>query len=479
MLPMTNPATAVPLDYPTPSPSGQRPTHVRFIVMAFLCALAFLSYFDRVCIARVQGDIQRDLHLGDQQIGVVLSIFWLGYAVFEIPGGWMGDRFGSRLTLTRIVLAWSLFTALSGAAMGFASLFAYRLLFGAGEAGAFPNMARVQSNWLPAQSRARAGGLLWLVARWGGALSFVLFGSMVAGFDSPGFRHLLASLGLSHGIQTIPSWRLGFWVLGLAGLVWVALFLPWFRDFPAQKSSVNAAELHLIRSGDPRNGHAPTGHGDSRVWGALFVSWNLWAIALAYLCVSFGWSFFVSWMPRYMENVHHVSYKASQIMDTLPLFFGGMACLLGGLLSDAVVRRTGWTRFGRVIFPIVGYLTAATAMFGIRLAHTPGQAVTLMCIASAANDFGQGACWATIISVGGLYAGTAFGFMNMVGNSGNFLQPVIGAAVFHHFGWGALFALYAGVYFTAALLWIFIQPTRQFYSWSEPELRAFPVKMKM
>ena len=102
--------------------------------MAFLCAVAFLSYFDRVCIVRAQGDIQHDLHITDRQMGLILSVFWLGYALFEIPGGWMGDRFGARRTLTRIVVAWSAFTALSGMAAGFTSLFVYRLLFGAGEA---------------------------------------------------------------------------------------------------------------------------------------------------------------------------------------------------------------------------------------------------------------------------------------------------------------------------------------------------------
>src|SRR4051794_6731286 len=161
-------AAAEPLDHPT---SPGRPTHVRFGVMAFLCALSFLTYFDRVCIMRASADIQRDLRLDDAQMGMVFSAFWLAYGLFEIPMGWWGDRFGSRRALTRIVLAWSLFTALSGSALGFLSLLSFRFLFGIGEAGAYPNMARVQSRWLPAQAIGRAGGLLWLTARWGGAFS--------------------------------------------------------------------------------------------------------------------------------------------------------------------------------------------------------------------------------------------------------------------------------------------------------------------
>jgi MFS family permease len=450
-----------------------RPTRVRYAVMAFLCTLAFLSYLDRVCIARAQADIRHDLSLTVGQMGLVMGIFWLGYALFEIPGGWLGDRFGSRATLARIVLAWSVFTALSGAAAGFTSLLVYRLLFGLGEAGAFPNMARVQSRWWPAKSRARAGGVLWLCARWGGAFSFLIFGYLLGGFNSSGFRQAVARMPVLHVLASVPAWRLGFWAMGLVGLVWVILFYPWFRDDPSQKRSVNEAELKLIRSGEPPGEQSHESHGGWRVWAALFSSGSLWALALAYLCISFGWSFFVSWMPQYLEDVHHVSFKGSQAMDVLPLFFGGIACLVGGICSDALVRVTGWTRAGRAIFPICGYVTAAVAMFAIRLTHTPSQAITLMCVASAANDFGQGACWATIISVGGLYAGTAFGFMNMVGNIGNFLQPVIGAVVFKHAGWNALLALYAGVYFIAACLWLFVDPRKTFYRDRQPA--GFPV----
>ena len=222
--------------------AGQRPTHVRYGVMAFLCALSFLTYFDRVCIMRAQGDIQRDLGLSDTMMGTIMGAFWFAYAVFEIPVGWWGDRFGSRRTLSRIVLAWSLFTALSGSATGFLSLLAFRFLFGLGEAGAYPNMARIQSRWLPARARGRAGGLLWLMARWGGAFSPVIFGAMLRAFESPAARSVFGS---------VASWRLGFWASGLLGLIWVALFYPWFRDEPAEKRGVNVAELALIRSGEP------------------------------------------------------------------------------------------------------------------------------------------------------------------------------------------------------------------------------------
>ena len=143
-----------------------RPSRARYRVMAFLCLLSFMTYYDRQCIVRAQEDIQSSLGIDDQQMGLVFGAFWLAYAFFEIPGGWLGDRYGARFTLTRIVLAWSVFTSLTGFAFGFYSLLAIRFLFGVGEAGAYPNMGRIQAHWLPLTERARGGGLLWLTARW-------------------------------------------------------------------------------------------------------------------------------------------------------------------------------------------------------------------------------------------------------------------------------------------------------------------------
>lgn len=452
-------ASAPPAD--TQTPDRERPTRQRYKVMAFLCVLSFLTYFDRVCIMRAKPDIQRDLGLTDPQMGLIFGAFWLTYALFEIPGGWLGDRYGARITLTRIVLAWSLFTVLSGAASGFVSLLMFRLLFGAGEAGAYPNMARVQSNWLPARSRARAGGLLWLLARWGGAFSPLLFGMMLRFFDSQNFRAVLESVGLPHDVS---AWRMAFWAAGVIGVFWCLGFYSWFRDNPADVPSVNRAELSLIKAGEApaKEGH----HMPGAAWRALFLSRSLWAMGCLYILGSFGWSFFVSWMPDYFKETHHVDYEASEFMIGLPLFCGGISCLIGGTLSDALVRRTGRKWLGRAVFPMSGYALAAVAMFCIRFTGDAYQATALMCLALSAFDFGQGANWATIVDIGGRYAGTATGFINMVGNAGNYLGPFVGAVILQMTArnWEVLMAVYAVGFLGAAAMWLFIDPTRTFYA---------------
>jgi MFS family permease len=442
-----------------------RPTRRRYVVMAFLCALAFLTYFDRVCIMRAQEDIQRDLGLTTGQMGLVLGAFWAAYSLFEIPGGWMGDRYGTRGTLTRVVLAWSVFTALSGAATGFVTLLTYRLLFGAGEAGAFPNMARAQESWLPARTRARAGGLLWLTARFGAAFSPLLFGTLLRTFDSSEFRSALAAVGLPSGI---PAWRFGFWAAGLVGLVWCLAFFPWFRDDPAAMRSVNDAELKLIRRGREKGRTGASHHMPRHVWMTLLRSPSLWALGALYVCVSFGWSFFVSWMPRYLKEVHGITFEQSEIRTGLPLLCGGIACLVGGAISDWLVRRTGRKRLFRAAVPVAGYLIAAGAMYAVRFAEDADQVALLMCLAGAAVDFGQGANWATIVDVGGRYAGTATGLVNMVGNTGNTIQPYVGAKIVEQAGWDALMGTYSVAFLCAAGLWAFINPNRTFYGEATP-----------
>jgi ACS family glucarate transporter-like MFS transporter len=429
--------------------------------MGFLGLLAFLTYFDRVCITRAEPDIKAELNISDTQMGLIMGAFWLAYALFELPTGWMGDRYGARGTLTRIVLAWSLFTALSGSATGFYSLFLWRFLFGVGEAGAFPNMARVQSRWLPVESRATASGLLWLMARWGGAFSPLIFGAMMEMLGSRGFRDLLAAIPGLSVFAEMKSWRLGFWFSGFVGLFWVAAFWWWFRDHPSEKKSVNPAELALITKDAPPE---TRGHGmPPGAWRALFSCPSLWAMGIFYLFGSFGWSFFVSWMPKFFNDVQGVKYTRSGALVWMPLFLGGISCLVGGALSNYLVRRTGRKRLFRAVFPLIGATTAGVAIYCVKFADTPTTATILLCIAAVGFDFGQAANWATIVDLGGRYAGSAAGFINMVGNMGQAFQPFIGAMIFNALGWNTLFFVYAIAYFVAASMWLFIDPTRSFY----------------
>jgi sugar phosphate permease len=260
----------------------------------------------------------------------------------------------------------------------------------------------------------------------------------------------------------IASWRLAFFVSGLLGIVWVIAFWPWFRDHPSEKASVNAAELEKITQGAPPEvrGHSmPPG-----MWRALLTNRSLWAMGMFYLCGSFGWSFFGSWMLRYFDEVQNVPYKSSAWMAAAPMFLGGISCLAGGILSRLLIRATGWRRLGRAIFPFCGALTAAAAMYAVPTMNTPLKATILLCVVYVAYDFGQGANWSSIIDIGGRYAGLAAGMINLIGNIGNAAQPYVGAFIIEKFGWSVVFAVYSLAFLLAGSMWLLIDPRRTFYA---------------
>src|SRR5579883_2809599 len=221
----------------------QRPTRVRYGVLGFACALSMITYLDRVCFATVAPYIGKEFDLSKQQLGWLFTAFALAYAMFEVPSGWMGDVFGPRRTLIRIVLWWSLFTALTGAIfpypswpwLAFAAMFLVRFFFGVGEAGAYPNIARSFHNWFPFGERGSAQGAVWMAGRFaGGATPFVV-------------------LGLLHVLE----WRHTFWIFGCLGVLWCIAFWWWFRDRPEDHPAVNAAELAYIRQRPPKNAEEP------------------------------------------------------------------------------------------------------------------------------------------------------------------------------------------------------------------------------
>jgi ACS family glucarate transporter-like MFS transporter len=196
------------------------PSRTRYTIVMLAIGLAIISYVQRVAISVAAGPIARDLHIPKEQMGLIFGAFGLSYALFEIPMGLLGDRLGVRRVLAQIVLVWSAFTALTGAAWNVMSLYVIRFLFGAGEAGCFPNLTRMLSVWLPARERVKAQALMWAFTRWGGAATPPLALLCITWF----------------------GWRWAFVCFAVLGLAWCAVFLFWFRNDPAEHPSVNAAE---------------------------------------------------------------------------------------------------------------------------------------------------------------------------------------------------------------------------------------------
>jgi ACS family glucarate transporter-like MFS transporter len=412
---------------------ANRPSRTRHWILLFAAALAVITYIDRVCISQAAGDMQRDLHLNKVQMGWAFAAFAWAYALFEIPGGWLGDKIGPRKVLMRVVLWWSFFTAATGWVRNLWTLLVTRFLFGAGEAGCFPNLAKMFTNWLPADERSRAVGIMWLSARWGGA-----------------FTPLLVVW-----VFSMMSWRNAFEVFGAIGIVWALWFYLWFRDNPRDHPRINAAELELLK-GVERN---CAGHADVP-WRKLLQSKTVWLLWLQYFCFSYGWYFYITWLPTYLKEARHLELHKGALLAGLPLFFGGIGAILSGWLAAWLIRRRFDVTRTRRSLAVVGYTGAATMLVISPYIAQPTVAMIAMGLASFSLDLALPGCWSTCMDVGGRYAGTLSGSMNMAGNIAGGVAPVAVGYILQVSGhnWLITFWISAAIYLLGGLCWIWIDP---------------------
>jgi ACS family glucarate transporter-like MFS transporter len=409
------------------------PTHVRYWVIFFAVTLAVITYIDRVCISQAKPHIVRDLGLSEVQMGYVFSAFAWAYALFEVPSGFLGDWMGPRKVLMRIVVWWSVFTAATGAAFSFVWMLATRFLFGAGEAGCFPNLTKAFTTWLPHDERVRAQGIMWLSARWGGAFTPFL---VVMTFR-------------------VVSWRVAFGLYGLIGLAWAVAFYLWFRDNPREKKSVNQAELELLRDSERfAAGHA------SVPWRKFLTSPQVWLLCLQYACLSYGWYFYITWLPSYLAEARHVNVTESALLAGIPLFLGGLGSLVCGMISGPLHRVTGSVGRTRRILACIGFTGASGLLILSTRFHDPVLAMLAMGFASFCNDLVMPGSWGACMDVGGRYAGTLSGSMNMAGNIGGALSPMMIGYMLRwtHNNWDETFYVSAAVYFMGVFCWLWLDP---------------------
>jgi MFS transporter, ACS family, glucarate transporter len=415
------------------APPATTPTRARHWVIVFAVTLAVITYIDRVCISQAAGDIQRDLRFTKEQMSWVFSAFTFAYALFEIPAGWLGDRNGPRGVLMRVVLMWSIFTAATGRAWNLASMIVCRFLFGVGEAGCFPNLTKIFTIWLPRDERVRAQGIMWLSARWGGA-----------------FTPLLV-----FWVMTFLHWRQAFMLFGALGIVWAFVFYFWFRDNPRDHPSVNAAELALL-DGAEQNA---AGHSDVP-WRRFLRSRTVWLLWLQYFCMSYGWYFYITWLPTYLKEARGVELGKSALLSGLPLFFGGTACFVVGLIVQRLAKWTGSVQTARRIPAAIGLFAAAILLVISTHIQSPTLAMLTIALASFANDSAMPSGWSACMDVGGKYAGSLSGSMNMMGNLGGAVGPLVVAQILKFTGnnWSVCFWAAAGIYLIGAASWLLIDP---------------------
>jgi MFS family permease len=397
-------------------------------------ALAFLTYMDRVCISVTAPSIQRDLSLTSIQMGVVFSAFTAAYALFEIPTGWWADRKGSRYVLTRIVLWWSAFTGFTGAAWNFHSLVTLRALFGAGEAGAWPTVARALSRWFPSEERGTAQGIFFMGAHLGGGLTPLV----------------VAAIAYRVG------WRATFPILSVLGFIWAALWFRWYRDEPRNHPWITIAELDWIEA--RRKVTADESHGGSILQRALKTP-SIWFLCLMYFTQSYGFNFYVTWMPTYLQHEKGMHGTTLGIFAGLPLLLSVPADLFGGMLTDSLSRRFG-IRLGRCL--VGGFSLAVASAFLFVGTSLPGaSSAILIALGAAFSNFLLGASWSTCSDIAGDHAAVISAAMNTSGQIGGVLSPIIFALLTKGSGgWGMPLYVTAALYGLGAACWYFIHPER-------------------
>jgi len=426
------------------------PIPIRFVLVFWLFLLSAVAFLDRTNISIAGISLSAEYHLGDARLGWVFSAFLLGYAAFQVPGGWLAGRFGPRLLLTLGVLWWGVFTVLttvvpSHVSGALALLIAVRFALGAGEAVIYPASNQFIARWIPVHERGRANG--WIFAGVGTG----------AGLTPPLLTSIIAHYG----------WRASFWFSAVVGFAVGAAWFLLARDAPEQHPRISPREVALIHKGlgEPVRPVATATVETSKentpaLWTNLIRSRNVWALTFSYFTFGYvAWIFF-SWFYIYLAKARHLDLKTSAAYTMLPFIAMTICCLLGGFLNDWGARRYG-LRVGRCMLGSVSLvLTAFFLAFGSAQQNARSASIVLAASVGALY-LSQSSYWSVTADVAGTHSGLVSGMMNMGCQIGGAVTASLTPVIAARFGWNASFLVAAALSTLGALAWLVVDPTRR------------------
>jgi sugar phosphate permease len=427
----------------TDSPTAVRPTHTRHVVLALIVGAYMITYMDRVNIASAVPVIQKDLGFSMITIGWIFASFRWGYAFFQIPGGWFGDRIGGRRALSLVVVWWSIFTSLTAFSWNALSMALCRFFFGMGEAGAFPIATRSLSRWMLPTERGFAQGLTHAASRVGAALTPALVVVMM----------------LRYG------WRAPFFFFGLIGLVWSAVWYWYYRDTPAEHPRISPAERRLIEEAVG----VSTARTHSVPWRRILRSPSLWTLSLMYFCYGYSIDVYLDWFPKYLNEHRGFNLTQMGFYASLPLLAGAAGDLLGGTVSDRCAKRFGNLKLARRAVALAGFLLAAVFILPATFTTHSTASVLYSCVAVFGLEVTVGVSWAIPLDIGGDYAGSVASVMNTFGNLGSAVSPVLLAYLVGKYGWNMPFLVCTFLCVGGALLSVGINADKTI-AWDPAEL---------
>jgi sugar phosphate permease len=412
-----------------------KPTRYRWVVLALFCSLYLISYIDRGLMSVVAPEISEEFELDSVQMGWLFAVFTWAYAFAQIPVGFLGDRIGPKKVLVVIISIVSVSVAMTGAAVNYLMLLLSRIFLGLSESGAFPVASRAMQLWFHRSERGRIQGITHFFSRAAVALTPIAAVPIVYLF----------------------GWRSVFFIAAAIGMVWVVIFVLAYKNHPKDHPRVNDQELALIYDSienidsNPKNDPIP--------WGFIFRSRNMWAICAGYGCFFFGTNFYLTWYPTYLREYRGLSLLEMGLIGALPLIAGMAGDIIGGSITDLVLKKTKNPTFSRRIVAAPGF--ALAALFIIPAAMTDSVFISVGCLALSFFflEFVIGPAWAVPMDVGGVYSGTVTGIMNMAGALTASLTPLIYGYLFSRGYWIEPFFVSSGVLFLGAIIWsFFIHP---------------------
>lgn len=444
------------------------PTYARYLVLLWLCLAATIAYVSRNSLAVAEKTIRADLGLTEREMGWAMSAFFWAYAVTQLPTGWLADRLGSRKALTIFSIGWSLATGLSALAifgrttsfeipeiglafsLSLLVLFIFRFMNGVFQAGLFPGCTNTISKWFSKHDRAFPSGALASFMSLGGAA-----GGAVAGF-------LLGPMQV--------SWEWLFIGFSVPGVVWAIGYYVWFRNTPAEHKGVSAEELRQIQDGHQAI-VAPEHDSEKAAplktpWLAILSSPAMFWICAQQFFRAAAYMFFASWFPTYLQETRHVSLEKSAYLTALPLMAVVIGGLVGGKLSDVVLRRTGSRRLGRQAVAGISMAICGAIILCAYFIADPFWAVIVISIGTYFFALGSPVGYAITIDMGDKHVATVFSTMNMSGNLGAALFPLVVTEFRAATSWESVLLLFGGMFLASAFCWLMLNPNGSIFDQS-------------
>ena len=408
-------------------------TNFRWKVAWLIFAISFISYMDRVNLSVATPVIMQEFGFTKIDMGLIQSFFFAGYALMQVPGGMMAEKFGHRFTGSIAVAWWSLFTGLTAIASGRYSFAFVRLMFGLGEAPIYPAFAIAEHKWFNKDEKGKAS-------------SFILNGCFFGPVVGP---------AVVVWLMTTFGWHHVFLSFGAIGLVLAYLWHKYVTDDPANSPYVNEAELAHINEG-----RAAEAEKKIAPWGKLLRSSQFWALGIQFLVTDYIMYVFLAWLPLYLMEVHGFSLSKMGIWAAAPWLALMLVVFTCGYFTDKVIRAGASHNFVKTLTGAAGILLCACTLFISTKTADPMMNVFWLSVSLGSLGLTMSASWSRVITMGGQYAGSVSGWMNFWGNVGGVLAPTTTAWVATNYGWQAALAATAVTGVIGAAAWFLVKPDK-------------------